>query len=83
MRTPDEIIVLLRQVIHNRREYVREKLQAVERIGRETQPLMERMLRGGMLSELTTIECVLTELERGNDKVLQYWTKASESDESA
>lgn len=75
MRTADETLHLFRQVMNQRREYVRGKLKAIEMKGREQQPRYEQALRGGMLSELSTIECVLDEIEKGKSDPLTWWAE--------
>lgn len=72
----DDVIRKFKTVLANRKEYIREQLAGIEESGRDQQPKMKKMLRGGMLSELTTMECVLTMLEQGNDEPLQYWPQA-------
>lgn len=78
---------MFKQVLNQRREYVRQKLKSIVITGREHAPRYEQALRGGMLSELTTIECILAMIEKGDNDPLDWWverlTEGHQSTESA
>ena len=97
MRNAEETLSLFKQVLQQRRGYVRSKVKAAKEALANGKPKQGRpqsgleselALRGGMLSELSTIECVLKMIEQGDKEPLYYWSewsvpKASESTEIA
>lgn len=64
-RNADETIDLFLQALGKRRAYVRNRLKEIATTGREVQPQLTKSLWHGMLSELTTVECMLLEIRQG------------------
>lgn len=75
MRTAEETLELFKKVLENRKTYVRGKLDGVKLADRRHQPRYDLIMRGGMLSELSTIECVLRMIESDSDDPLTYWVE--------
>jgi hypothetical protein len=71
--TAEQTLDSLKKVMEKRKAYVRYKYSTIEQKGREVQPQLEQMLRGGMLSELSTINGILQMLESGDNRVLDWW----------
>jgi hypothetical protein len=78
VRTPEETLTLFKQALEKRRAYVRRRLHALDEAekqeraewkglrGRPPETYKGRIaMRGGMLSELTTITAMLKQIEAG------------------
>jgi hypothetical protein len=73
VRNAEETLDLLEKAITKRRDYVRRQLSKIQQKGREQQPKYERALRGGMLSELSTITSVLKQIQSGKIHPDELW----------
>lgn len=83
MRTPVETLTLFKQVIKQRRSYVRKQLKEQslhkKRPGRSSH-LYGEASRGGMLSELGTITTILKLLEKGDNEPLLWWIEDTQEE---
>ncbi|WP_379354788.1 MULTISPECIES: hypothetical protein [unclassified Paenibacillus] len=59
--------------IKKRRKYLRNILSQLDTSNREVQPKIYKSIRQGMLSELSLMECVFTEIQEGKFDIDKAW----------